>query len=261
MSLGLELTDVAVGYRHRMRRPDRVILRTEHIAARAGAVTALIGANGTGKSTLLRSIAALQPLLSGRMRLGEEDVIAMSPGRRARQLAVVLTDRIDGALLTARDVVALGRTPHQSWFPGGRDEPALVDAALERMGATEFARARFNELSDGQRQRILIARALAQEPSLLILDEPSSFLDVAARTELLLQLRQLAENTGIVVLLSTHDVELALRLIPDIWLARSKGQLIAGNASELITTGLISSEFDSPAVRFNADTGQFDPRA
>ena len=259
----LELSKLRVGYRrHRYGGQDNQILQAAGITAEPGVVTAVIGANGTGKSTLLRTLAGLQPALGGTATLGEHQLLTMSPASRAREVAVVLTDRVDDSgLLTARALVELGRTPYHSWIPGRSSQAApIVDEALARMGASAFADRRIGELSDGQRQRVLIARALAQEPQLLILDEPSSFLDVAARTELLLVLRKLAAETGIVVVMSTHDVEVALRIVGPVWLARRDGNLVAATADQLVNDGTIATEFDSPTVRFNATARLFEPR-
>ncbi|HEY9311656.1 ABC transporter ATP-binding protein [Williamsia sp.] len=260
----LELSQLRVGYRrHRLGgHDDNQILQTSAITADAGVVTAVIGANGTGKSTLLRTLAGLQSALGGSARLGDHELLTMSPAARAREVAVVLTDRVDDSgLLTARALVELGRIPYHSWVPGRSSATeAIVDDALAQMGASAFADRRIGELSDGQRQRVLIARALAQEPQLLILDEPSSFLDVAARTELLLVLRKLAAETGIVVVMSTHDVEVALRIVGPVWLARRDGNLVAATADQLVQDGTIAGEFDSPTVRFNSKARLFEPR-
>lgn len=260
---GLVLDRVVVGYhRSRLGHHQTEILRTETVAAAPGGVTALIGANGTGKSTLLRTLVGLQPTLGGTAELGADDLFTLSPRRRAQRVAAVLTDRIDdGGFLTAKALVEIGRTPYHRWLPGQSDDDTVVTEALARLGASHLAQRRVGELSDGQRQRVMIARALAQQPELLILDEPSSFLDAAARTELLLILRELAADTGIVVLMSTHDVELALRLIDAVWLARRDGTLVSATNTELLTGTTIGAEFDSATVRFNRDTGNFEPRS
>src|SRR5690606_35778635 len=184
MATELRLRGVAVGYRRPLTRlPGRlggpaVVADDIDVAARSGGVTALLGPNGAGKSTLLRSILGLQPLLAGSATLDDEPIGRMPPRLRARRISVVLTDRVDAGLLTAREVAQLGRYPHSrltGWLTGR--ERTVVDSVLHRLGAHTWAHRRFAELSDGQRQRILLARALVTEPELLILDEPTSFLD------------------------------------------------------------------------------------
>ena len=185
----LVLDAVTVGYPGR---PPRRVLTDLHLTARAGQVTALLGPNGAGKSTLLRSVAGLQRVLGGTVRLGGVDVTALPPAQRARRIAVVLTDRVDGGLLTGGEVAALGRLPHQGFASRlSAGEQQLIADSLARMGATHLANVRLHQMSDGQRQRVLIARALVQQPSLLVLDEPSAFLDVAARVELLALLEEI----------------------------------------------------------------------
>ncbi len=232
----------------------------------------LLGPNGSGKSTLLRTVACLQRALAGRADVDGADLARMPARSRARLLAVVLTDRFDPGLLTAGEVVALGRHPHLG--PSGSLSPSDRSAVVEAMAvmhAEDLARERVAELSDGQRQRIMVARALAQQPRLLVLDEPSAFLDAPARIELLERLRVIAAERNIAVVLSTHDVETALRAGGPAWLiggvrgAAGDGRgandspraVISGSIGELAASGAINAAFDTPAVRFRAERGTF----
>jgi len=251
----LVLDGVTVGYPGR---PPREVLTDLHLTAHSGQVTALLGPNGAGKSTLLRSVAGLQRVLGGSVLLDDVDVTALPPAQRARRIAVVLTDRVDGGLLTGGEVAALGRLPHQGFASRLRaDEKQLIADSLDRMGATNLADVRLHEMSDGQRQRVLIARALVQQPSLLVLDEPSAFLDVAARVELLALLEEIADDAGITVLLSTHDVELVLRTSEHVWLAAVDGTVVDGTRASLVESGALRRAFDSQRVRFDPAAGIF----
>ncbi|MCL2535497.1 MAG: ABC transporter ATP-binding protein [Nocardiaceae bacterium] len=251
----LVLDGVTVGYPGR---PPREVLTDLHLTAHSGQVTALLGPNGAGKSTLLRSVAGLQRVLGGSVLLDDVDVTALPPAQRARRIAVVLTDRVDGGLLTGGEVAALGRLPHQGFASRLRaDEKQLIADSLDRMGATNLADVRLHEMSDGQRQRVLIARALVQQPSLLVLDEPSAFLDVAARVELLALLEEIADDAGITVLLSTHDVELVLRTSEHVWLAAGDGTVVDGTPASLVESGALRRAFDSQRVRFDPAAGIF----
>ncbi|MBM4482394.1 ATP-binding cassette domain-containing protein [Rhodococcus hoagii] len=251
----LVLDDVTVGYPGR---PARTILRDVRLTAHAGQATALLGPNGAGKSTLLRSVAGLQRVLGGSVFLDGDDVTKLSPAHRARRIAVVLTDRVDGGLLTGGEVAALGRLPHQGFTSRlSADEKRLIADSLDRLGAAHLTDVRMHEMSDGQRQRILIARALVQQPALLVLDEPSAFLDVAARVELLALLDEIATDTGITVLLSTHDVELVLRTSQHVWLAAGDGTVVDGSPAELVESGAITRAFDSRRVHFDPRDGIF----
>ncbi|MDH6283367.1 ABC transporter ATP-binding protein [Prescottella agglutinans] len=251
----LVLDGVTVGYSGR---PPREVLADLNLTAHAGQVTALLGPNGAGKSTLLRSVAGLQRVLGGTVRLDGADVTALPPAQRAKRIAVVLTDRVDAGLLTGGEVAALGRLPHQGFASRlSAAEKQLIADSLERMGAAHLADVRLHEMSDGQRQRVLIARALVQQPSLLVLDEPSAFLDVAARVELLALLAEIADDAGITVLLSTHDVELVLRTSQHVWLAAGDGSVVDGTPATLVESGAIRRAFDSQRVRFDSAAGIF----
>ncbi|WP_433610750.1 ABC transporter ATP-binding protein [Prescottella agglutinans] len=251
----LVLDGVTVGYPGR---PPREVLTDLHLTAHAGQVTALLGPNGAGKSTLLRSVAGLQRVLGGAVQLDGVDVTSLPPAQRARRIAVVLTDRVDGGLLTGGEVAALGRLPHQGFASRlSAGEKTLIADSLERMGATHLADVRLHEMSDGQRQRVLIARALVQQPSLLVLDEPSAFLDVAARVELLALLTEIADDAGMTVLLSTHDVELVLRTARHVWLAAGDATVVDGTPAVLVESGAIRRAFDSQRVRFDPAAGIF----
>ncbi len=234
VATGLGVQQLSVGYPGgigRGRRQARVVLSGLDLVAVPGRVTMLLGANGAGKSTLLRTIACLQPALAGRVEVDGADLGRLSARARARTLAVVLTERFDPGLLTGGEVVALGRHPHVG--PAGALSSAdreAVGEALAMMHAEDLADHRLAEMSDGQRQRIMVARALAQEPRLLVLDEPSAFLDAPARIELLARLAVVAVDRGIAVLLSTHDVETALRAGGDAWLIGRPGAASHGGA-------------------------------
>ncbi|MBA8793084.1 iron complex transport system ATP-binding protein [Friedmanniella endophytica] len=227
-----------------------------------GLVTAVIGPNGAGKSTLLRTVLALQPALGGRARLDGDDLAAMSPRDRARRTAVLLTERVDVGLLTGREVVELGRHPHHGLLDGRLDaaERGLVESTLDRLDAREIAGERLAELSDGQRQRILLARALVQDPRLLVLDEPSAFLDVGARVDLLALLAEVAAERGLAVLMSTHEVELALRTDARVLLLDG-GRATSGTPAELIASGAIARAFGTAGTRFDRATRTFVRRA
>lgn len=261
----VRLDAVRVGYRSGrrwpFRDPDMVVVDGIDAVARPGELTAVLGPNGAGKSTLLRSLIGLQPLLAGLITLGEVDLSKVSVTERARRAAVVLTDRVDTGLLTGREVVELGRHPHQG--PFSRLEPRdhrIVAEAIAHLHTEDLATQRFSEMSDGQRQRVLLARALCQQPELLILDEPTAFLDVGARVDLMALLRRTADERAITVLVSTHEVELALRMSDAVWLIDGP-QLITGTPEELIADGSIARVFETSATEFDPDTRTFRLRA
>ena len=252
MSRGLELVELAVGYRpHRGRRPPQVVAEAIRAAAAPGELTALLGPNGTGKSTLLRTVAGLQPALAGQILLDGTDLTRLRSRDRARKVAVVLTERVEVGLLSARELVGLGRHPHTT-HTGALDDAdrEIVGWALNVTRASALADRPVGELSDGERQRVLIARALAQQPTLLLLDEPTAFLDAPSRVAVTGLLRGLAREHNLVVVMSTHDVDLALRVADQVWLLDAHGVLRAGPPEHLVAEGHVNAAFDSEDLTF-----------
>jgi iron complex transport system ATP-binding protein len=227
---------LTVGYR--TRRSVSALLEGLDLRVERGEVVCFIGPNGIGKSTLLRTLAAMQPPLSGRVEIGGCDVSRASRLDLARRLGVVLTDRPPVGSLAARRVVELGRYPHSGWSGalGPRDRRA-VDWALDACGAAHLAGREYGRLSDGERQRIMIARALAQEPAVLLLDEPTAFLDAPSRIDVMALLRRLSRDRGLAILMSTHEVELAVRTADRIWLATPDRRLLTGPPASVVGTG------------------------
>lgn len=252
----LQVHDLTVGYRGR--RAGREVLRGLNLSVRAGELVCLLGPNGIGKSTLLRTVAKMQPALAGRVEVGGVDLQALSQMDLARRLGVVLTDRPVIGALAAQRVVEFGRYPHSGWFGGlGPRDVAAVARALAAVGSSHLAARDFSQLSDGERQRIMIARALAQEPLLLLLDEPTAFLDVPSRVELMGLMRRLARDERLAILLSTHDLELALRTADSIWLVMPDGRVSAGAPEDIVMAGHVARAFESTTIRFHPEERAF----
>lgn len=256
MSL-LQASGLAVGYR-RGRRTPLTLVTDADLSLAAGELVCLIGPNGAGKSTLLRTLAGLQGPLAGSVTLAGADLHAMDPRERARSLATVWTDPVEVGLLVARELVALGRHPHTGWSGRLRaEDETAIDAALAAVDATQLAWRPVDRLSDGQRQKINIARALAQEPLLLLLDEPTAWLDLARRAEIMALLQRLAREQGCAVLLSSHDLELALRHADRLWLMSGDGNLRAGAPEDLALRGELSAAFRSAGLHYDPLEGKF----
>jgi iron complex transport system ATP-binding protein len=252
----LQARDLAVGYRSR--RSRRAVVERVNVAVHPGELICLLGPNGIGKSTLLRTLARMQPPLWGTVALGGEPLDALSPAALARRLGVVLTDRIGVEALSVWRVVALGRYPHCGWL-GQLDanDRAVVDRAIDAVGARHLAERDVSQLSDGERQRVMVARALAQEPLLLLLDEPTAFLDVPSRVELFALLRRLTRTQALAAVISTHDLELALRTADVVWLVEPGGELIAGAPEDVMLSGAVARAFDGRQVRFHVEDRNF----
>lgn len=243
---------LATGYQ-----ADRPIGSGLSLSLQAGELVCLLGPNGAGKSTLLRTLAGMQPPLGGEVRLFGDRLHHLPPRILARRLSLVLSEPLRVGLLSAYEIVALGRHPYTNWWGGLSDrDDRVVRWALAAVGAEPLSDRPVEQLSDGERQRIAIARALAQEPALLLLDEPTAHLDVPGRVEILQLLRRLVRETGRAIVLSTHDLELALRGADTIWLLAA-GTLQTGTPEDLVLSGAIARAFDRAGVNFEPLTGTF----
>lgn len=248
---------LTIGYR-RIRKPDKVISADLSLRLGGGELVCVLGPNGAGKSTLLRTLSGMQPALGGRINLMGRDIRRLPPKELARQMSVVLTDRVSAGALSAYELVALGRYPYTGWMGQltERDQ-TIVRWAFQAVGAVELAGCSVGELSDGERQKIMIARALAQDPRAILLDEPTAFLDLPHRVEVMRALRHLARTTGRAILLSTHDLDLALRSADRIWLMAADGSIQVGAPEDLVLSGAFQSTFQREGVEFDACTGSF----
>ncbi|MDQ8199303.1 ABC transporter ATP-binding protein [Pelagicoccus enzymogenes] len=257
MSLALEAVSVSVGYEGKGT-TARVVASGLTVSLKAGEFVCLLGPNGVGKSTLIRTLAGMQKPISGSIRIADTDLKALSPKQKARAVSVVLTDSLPQGMFDAYSVVALGRHPHTGWTGSlAERDRQRIEWALQAVGAGGLARRQVSELSDGERQKIMIARALAQETKLILLDEPTAFLDLPRRVELMRTLRDLARNEGLSILLSTHDLDLALRSADRLWLLDSEGGLTTGIPEELAYAGEIANAFRSSEVDWDNEQGAF----
>lgn len=253
----LQTEDLSIGYAPKHQDPYLV---ADHISVtlNRGEFVCLLGPNGAGKSTLIRTLVGMQKPLAGCVRLMDQDVTSLSAQELARLLSVVLTDRVQVGILSVRDLVALGRYPYTDWT--GRltaEDEAAIDWAIESAQAQNLMYRNVNVLSDGERQKVMIARALAQQPEVMVLDEPTAFLDLPRRVEMMALLQHLAHETNKAIVLSTHDLDLALRSADRIWLLPQGGPLLVGAPEDLVLNGAFERAFQSDGVRFDAYTGAF----
>lgn len=222
-----------------------------------GELVALLGPNGAGKSTLLRTLSSsLQPL-SGNVFYSGRLLKNISQRDLSRKISVVLTDHTQAGGLTVSELVSLGRQPYTGFF--GRlkaRDLRLVDEAINSVGLSFKSNSYMAELSDGERQKAMIAKALVQETDVLLLDEPAAFLDVASKLELMALLRQIAVERNCAVLFSSHDVEQALTLSDKLWLMSRDG-LLCGCTEDMVLQGHLSDLFRSDNVRFDIGSGVY----
>lgn len=252
----LRTENLAIGYKKNG--ATGVVAEGVNTSLHSGELVCLLGPNGAGKSTLLRTVAGMQRPLRGTVFLGAANIHKLDARTLARQVSVVLTERVQVGLLTAYALVALGRHPYTNWTGQlTASDEAVVQAALTAVSAAHLAPRFVHELSDGERQKVMIARALAQEPQVMLLDEPTAFLDLPRRVEIMGILRRLAHEQERAILLSTHDLDLALRMADTIWLMPENGPLQVGAPEDLVLSGAFERTFYSTGVAFDAHTGSF----
>lgn len=249
--------------------PDKLIADRLDLSLSRGDMTLLLGANGRGKSTLLRTLSGAQPALAGEVSIAGKSLADTSAADMARLISLVYTDRTHAGHLTAAELVALGRQPYTGFF--GRlsaDDRRIVDESLDTVGMLQFSRRYVSTLSDGERQKIMLARALAQQTPVILLDEPTSFLDIASRIETMQMLHDLAADHGKAILLSTHDIAEALPLATHAWLlvendssnrdsTQAVSAMITGTVPGLVATGAFDRLFPRRPVVFDPATMTF----
>jgi iron complex transport system ATP-binding protein len=225
---------------------------------RASELVCLIGPNGSGKSTLLKTLTGLLKPLSGKTSIDGNELSKLKQREKALLISLVLTERVDIENATVYNLVSLGRHPHSNWWGNiGSDEDTIIREAIEMVHLGHKMYHNINELSDGERQRAMIAKALAQDTPIIMLDEPTAHLDLPNRVEIMLLLHKLAHKTDKAILLSTHELDLALQAADRIWLMSSDRGVECGVPEDLVFNGSFNQTFESKSFYFNADNGNF----
>lgn len=247
MTTTLSLHNLTIGY------GSKHVATGLNATLHSGELTSLLGVNGAGKSTLLRTLAAFQSRLEGEVLLDGHDIAAMTPRERAKSVSVVLTERMDLQNMTVREIVEMGRAPYTGfWGRITSDDVSVVDEAIHAMGIEPLSQRLIQTLSDGERQKMMIAKALAQSTPVIILDEPTAFLDFPSKVETMQTLRRLCHDMQKTILLSTHDVELALQLSDQIWLMEkgNDNALVTGSPQQLSESGHIARFVEHHGMRY-----------
>lgn len=256
----LSTTSLSVGYTLSGGVPHRVLTDVD-VHLQHGEVVAFLGANGVGKSTLLRTLGGVQPPLVGTILLSGSDLEWLSPKEIAKMVAFVYTDRPAAGGLTVEELTALGRHPYTGLLGLlSPDDRQIVARAMEAVGIAHKAKTMTSQLSDGERQKAMIARALAQDTPIIILDEPTAFLDVASRLEIMQLLSSLAHDHGKSVLLSTHDISATLSVADRLWLALPEQHtVVEGKTARLLESPYINLLYPGRNVKFDPDLRDFTP--
>ena len=247
---GIRASDLVVGYE------GKSVLKDVNFWVRPGQILTLIGPNGSGKSTLLKSITRQLKTIAGQVYLAEGTMDAYTDAALAKQMAMVTTERISPELMTCRDVVATGRYPYTGRFGVlGKEDEEKVQKALESLHALEVADRLFAKVSDGQRQRVMLARAICQEPKILILDEPTSYLDMHYKLEILQSIRNMVKEENLAVVMSLHELDLAQK-VSDL-VACVDGETIAkiGRPEEIFCGDTIACRYGGSSQAYDVVSG------
>lgn len=223
----------------------------------AGQLVCLLGPNGSGKSTLLRTLSGLQPSLHGTIEVMGDRLERMAPAQIAKIISLVLTDNVRSGNLDVYSLIALGRYPHTGWLGRlGKKDKEMIDLAIQSTYTSSFLQRKIDSLSDGECQKVMLARALAQDTPLIILDEPTAHLDLPSRIQLMRLLHQLAKEMNKAILIATHELDLALQAADKIWLMH-EGKLSTGLPEQLVLDGTFQQAFDKDGILFHKETGTF----
>lgn len=259
MTRVLETHNLSIGYRQKHR--ETVVASAVDLSFKKGTLVALVGPNGAGKSTLLRTLTGIQKPLSGTVLLNRKDILSYSTLEIAQQLGLVLTEKLPPSNLTVFELVALGRQPYTNWI--GKLTQADIDKVNDALSQTEsaaLAHAKHYEISDGQLQKVLIARALAQDTPLIVLDEPTTHLDLQHKVSLFRLLRKLASQSGKCVLFSTHDIDMAIQLSDEMVLMYAdSGQTktVQGKPQQFIEDNTFNALFGESGIVFDPEKVKF----
>lgn len=251
----LQTQSICIGYHNK--KASTVVAKNVSIALKKGTLTALIGANGIGKSTLLKTITGIQSPLEGIVLLHDKDIASYHTAALAQEMSLVLTEKLPPSNLTVFEIVALGRQPYTNWIGTLTEEDKIqVEKALSLTQINHLANKKHYEISDGQLQKVLIARALAQDTPLIILDEPTTHLDLLHKVSLLKLLKKLTHETGKCILFSTHDIDMAIQL-SDEMIIMTPETIVQEEPCNLIAKGSFNTLFKDEHIVFDPEKGKF----
>lgn len=241
----ISLQNLTVGY------SEKAVLSDINQTLQAGQMVCLLGANGAGKSTILRTLAGFLPPLSGKVLVDGRDLNSLSVSERSKAVSVVLTERVEVPYMKVADLVGMGRSPYTGFFGTlTKEDKAIVGEAIEMVGIGNLAERTIDTLSDGERQKAFLAKALAQQTPIILLDEPTAFLDFHAKVSTLRLMLKLAHETDKTIFLSTHDVEMAIQLSDELWIVQD-GNISTGTTASLTESGILERFLQDEGISFD----------
>ena len=253
----LKIQNLDIGYRKAGEK--KIVQQNLNLNLNKGELICLIGPNGVGKSTLLKTLGKIIPSLSGDIWLNELELSGISQQEFSKNVGMVLTEQLDVPHTKAIDIIAMGRYPYTGFLGKLKDDDfIIIKKVASEVGISDLLHRYFDELSDGEKQKIMIAKVLAQQTPLMLLDEPTAFLDFPTKSKLLVMLRKLARAQNMGIILSTHDIELALKTADQIWLFPNHQKIIHGIPEDLVLKGDILKIFENADMTFNMETGHFE---
>ncbi|MEA3505636.1 MAG: ABC transporter ATP-binding protein [Bacteroidota bacterium] len=253
----LEARDLSIGYRS-AKGEATVLHKDINIHLNEGELICLLGPNGAGKSTLIKSLSGFLPQINGDVIIDAKSINNITKRELSMLLGVVLTDKIKLSHTTVESLVGMGRYPYTSfWGKLSKNDIAVVDWALDLIGISEMKNRELTQLSDGELQKVLIAKALAQDTRVIILDEPTAFLDFPSKIEIIQILLRLAKETKKAILMSTHDVELAIQAADKIWLMDKGKTFVQGCPEDIVINNQLNNFFEREYIYFNKEVGTF----
>ena len=252
----IETSNLVIGYANKGQK-RKIVHDSLQLQLFSGELTSLLGLNGAGKSTLLRTLCGFQPTLGGEIRINGRILSDYSHSELSRIIGVVLTEKTNTGGISVNELVALGRHPYTGFFGQlNAKDKNIVEESLKAVDMLQKARSHVSELSDGERQKVMIAKVLAQQCPIIVLDEPTAYLDVTSRIETMSLLHYLALEHGKAILLSTHDLDLAIQMSDCLWLQQDKRQIVCGAPEDLILNGSFETFFDRKGISFDRSTGK-----
>ena len=251
----LKTKNLRIGYQSK--KTKKSIASNINIELKQGQLIGLVGANGIGKSTLLRTLTQVQPKLSGSVYLNKKPLEYYTNLELAKTMSLVLTEQIASKNLSVFELIALGRQPYTNWVGSlSKDDISIIGESIIQTNIESLKYKKCFELSDGQLQKVMITRALAQDTDLIILDEPTTHLDMYHKAYILKLLKKLAKNTGKTILFSSHEIDLAIQLCDELIVMSDKG-IVQDSPNQLIKQGAFNTLFPSDLIVFNEETGAF----